>query len=430
MRRLLIALSFFISLQASAQSLDKLCTEFITGYNALDIPATELDYKTNFHNIKGPFALGNQEKFFASYAAKTAKLSPAKLNAEEKIRLAQLNYEIGMNLERIRLEKKWNADGRKIPENGFYSLPDHEAWYSYYIKYFTSVAISPPEVFEMGQREVNKVQAHLLALQHKMGFTTDSAFYAYLEKDTFYLTEKTDILKVYDEIDKRVRVNLANLYPAENIPEIGVMEWPNATATTPPGMYQDKERNAYGKDVFLFTFYGQKHNRRAMEWLYMHEGIPGHHLQSVMRRHNTQKNPLQNEFFYFGNSEGWACYVEDHGTEIGMYKDDAAYLGKWEWDLVRSARLVMEVGIHYYGWSYEKALAYWKENIKGQDAIAEREIKRITNWAGQALCYKVGALTIEKIIDQKMQAGQTRKQVNTFLLDHSDVPLQVLKDLS
>ena len=68
----------------------------------------------------------------------------------------------------------------------------------------------------------------------------------------------------------------------------------------------------------------------------------------------------------------------------------------------------------------------WKENIKGQDEIADREIKRITKWAGQALCYKVGALTIKKIIEQKIKEGVDQKEANQFFLTHSDFPLQSL----
>jgi uncharacterized protein (DUF885 family) len=100
---------------------------------------------------------------------------------------------------------------------------------------------------------------------------------------------------------------------------------------------------------------------------------------------------LQEAFLYPGNFEGWACYVEYFGKELGVYTNDYSYLGKCEWDLIRSARLVIETGIHYFGWSKEKAMDYWKDNIYGQDEIAEREITRVTNWPGQSLSYKLGA---------------------------------------
>ncbi len=262
----------------------------------------------------------------------------------------------------------------------------------------------------------------------KLGYSNDEVFYNYLLSDTFYLKNKEQVLTRYAEIDKIVRKNIGKLFPKYTIPEIGVMEWPNSNVNTPPGMYLDKKSNAYGKDIFEFNFYGQKHNKRAMEWLYMHEAIPGHHLQFEARKNSQDSSSLKNNIFYFGNAEGWACYVEDFGKEIGLYKNDYSYLGKWQWDLVRSARLVMEVGIHYYGWSRERALQYWKDNIKGQDEIAGREITRITNWPGQALCYKVGALSIKKIVNQRLKRGDSIIDAHRFLLDHSDFPLQILLD--
>jgi uncharacterized protein (DUF885 family) len=426
---ILFTFIFFQQAQSQTTDFDSLCTSFMKGYNELAIPATDLDYKVNFGNIKNNNELNQQEAFFLDYSKRFSKLNTKKLNVENKFRYNQLKYETAINLERIVLEKKWNDEGRQIPENGLHQLSNYKEWYSYYIKLFTSVNITPEKVFEIGESEVERIQKEIKTIETKLGYSDDESFYKYLQSDTFYLKDKEQILNAYAVIDKTVRKNLDKLFPKYNVPEIGVMEWTNATATTPPGMYLDKANNAYGKDVFRYNFYGQKHNKRSMEWLYMHEAIPGHHLQVVVRNNNKDSSVLKNNFFYFGNSEGWACYVEDYGKEMGLYQNDYSYLGKWQWDLVRSARLVMEVGIHYYGWSREKAMQYWKDNIKGQDDIADREITRITNWAGQALCYKVGALTIKKIVNQKLKQNNSIIDVHAFLLMHSDYPLQVLLDM-
>jgi uncharacterized protein (DUF885 family) len=426
---LLLITGPFSLLLAQQENFTSFCSAFIKGYDELSIPATELDYKSNFNNIPGNEALAGQEDFFRSCSKKLELVNKKDLNKEELLRYAQLSYELSLNMERIALEKKWNDEGRKVPEDGLHSMSNYKEWYSYLVRYFTSVNISPEQVFEMGSSEVKKIQKEILTIQHTLGYTNENDFYKSLKNDTFYYSDKKQILAGYAKIDHTVRKNLKNLFLPNEINEIGVMEWPNAGPNTPPGIYLSKRDNAYGKDVFQYNFYGSKHNKRAMEWLYMHEGIPGHHLQSEVRR-KTKGSELQNQFFYFGNAEGWACYIEDLGKEMGLYQNPYTYLGKWEWDLVRSARLVMEVGIHYYGWSHEKALAYWKENIKGQDEIAEREISRITKWAGQALCYKVGALTIKNIITKKTAGGEDIKKIHQFLLSHSDVPLQVITENS
>jgi uncharacterized protein (DUF885 family) len=406
--------------EAQSSELDALSKDFLEGYQALAIPETELDYKANFQNIPNSEQLTSQQNFFFNFSRRIDSINKTFPDAEDMFRLKQLRYETDLNLERILLEKKWNDDGRTIPAGGLHSLPNFKEWYRFYIKLFTSVNISPEDVHAFGKSEVQKIRRQVDSIRKKSKLE-EKDFYTLLRRDSFFLTDKNVILSSYADIDKTVRKNLGKLFTSFEIPPIGIMEWPGAGPSTPPGMYLDKGRNAYGKDVFQYNFYGAKHNRRCMDWLYMHEGIPGHHFQSIFKN-SLNKGPLQNQFFYFGNAEGWACYIEDLGKELGLYQNDFTFLGKLEWDLVRSARLVMETGIHYYGWTREEAMAYWKENIKGQDEIADREITRITNWAGQALCYKVGAMAIKKIVASKKNI----KEAHQFILLHSDFPLEVL----
>ncbi|HWY37351.1 MAG TPA: DUF885 family protein, partial [Bacteroidia bacterium] len=317
---LLLITGPFSLLLAQQENFTSFCSAFIKGYDELSIPATELDYKSNFNNIPGNEALAGQEDFFRSCSKKLELVNKKDLNKEELLRYAQLSYELSLNMERIALEKKWNDEGRKVPEDGLHSMSNYKEWYSYLVRYFTSVNISPEQVFEMGSSEVKKIQKEILTIQHTLGYTNENDFYKSLKNDTFYYSDKKQILAGYAKIDHTVRKNLKNLFLPNEINEIGVMEWPNAGPNTPPGIYLSKRDNAYGKDVFQYNFYGSKHNKRAMEWLYMHEGIPGHHLQSEVRR-KTKGSELQNQFFYFGNAEGWACYIEDLGKEMGLYQN-------------------------------------------------------------------------------------------------------------
>jgi uncharacterized protein (DUF885 family) len=414
-----------VTVRAQEKAFDTFCNEFAKAYDELGIPATELSYKANFKNVPQPADLEKQEAFMKKYSAVLERIGSKKLTPANKIRYKQLKYEMAHHQERIALEKKWNKNGRMIPDSGLHALEDYKGWYSYYIKHFTSVNISPQQVFKMGEREVTKAKREIDSIRILLGFKNENEFYRVLAADSFYITSREKILVLYSKIDSTVRNNLGKIFSDLHPPEVTVTEWPDAGPNTPPGMYSDREYNSQGKDIFEFNFYNKRHNCRCMQWLYMHEAIPGHHLQSTIAL-SRKETPLNGRFFYFGNSEGWACYIEDFGKEMGLYKDAYSYLGKCEWDLVRSARLVMEVGIHNYGWSFDKAKNYWKENIKGQDEIADREIRRITNWAGQALCYKVGALTIKQIVSKRMQKGESMKQVHEMLLQNSDVPLQVL----
>lgn len=413
---------FYDNINSNSPDFSEFMKSFANGYEALQIPAFTLDYKEYFTSIPSLEKLQKQEAFFKREQTALAQFKSKKLQKPDNLYFEHLKYEIDLNLRRIVLEKDWVEQGRKVPNNGLHEMPNYKDWYRLFVKKFTSTNITPEEVHELGKREVKRVQTEIQKLQKQLGFADSTQFYQHLQKDTFFLTDKHQILNRYAEIDQTVRQHLSQFVDLQNIPMITAMEWPNANANTPPGMYQSAENSAGGKDVFQYNFYNNRHNKRAMEWLYMHEAIPGHHLQSVTRR-NLKAPAFQQLFFYAGSAEGWGCYVEYFGYQVGMYKDPYSYLGKWEWDLVRSARLVIETGIHYYGWSREQALEYWKANIIGQADIAEREVTRVTNWPAQALCYKVGADSIEKMVAKQ----KNRRAFHREFLTLSYFPLEVVE---
>lgn len=378
------------SCRSGAQSFEQFKDNFIKGYTALNLPEYVYDYRTYFSNIPTIETIQAQKDFLTKAEQNVKSVSVNPITTKQKADLKIIIYEIQFNLQRLQLEEEWVNGGRKIPLGGLYTLPHHEAWYQYFIQKFTSTRITPQQVFEMGKKEVTRVKKEIDSIRLALGYKDEATLYEHLTDARFFLTDKMEIIRRFKSIDSTVREHLSVFTDNTNIPPVYPMEWPDAGPATPPGMYLNHYNNAYGKDVFQFNFYGGRYNYRVMDWIYMHEAIPGHHLQASVR----PVNPLQELFLYPGNFEGWGCYVEYYGKELGLYADPYTELGKWEWDLVRSLRLVLDAGIHFYGWSKEEALHYWKENIQGQDDIAEREVNRVTNWTAQALSYKVGAAFI------------------------------------
>ena len=426
---LTIAFILFFPLQqvhpaSDATEFEKIHSAFISGYTALNIPPFTYDSKDYFYSVPTMDSIEKQEEFFNGIHKKIAQLDRNNLEKKQKTDFDFISYETAFNLKRIHLEKEWVSNGRVIPSGGLYSLPSHAAWYSLFIQKFTSTETTPEEIFGMGKAQVEFVKKKISALESTLGFTDETAFYNHLTDSAFFLTDKTEIANRFQKIDSTVRSRLAGFVEVSDLPPVYPMEWPGANRNTPPGMYLNKNDNPYGKDVFQYNFYSRQFNYRVMEWLYMHEAIPGHHLQSVYRTND----PLHDLFLYPGNFEGWACYVEYYGKELGLYNDPYSELGKWEWDLVRSARLVIDCGIHYYGWSYSDAITYWKENIRGQDDIADREVTRVTNWPAQALSYKVGASFIFDLQEEwKKNNYGDEKTFRTEYLRQGMLPLEVMK---
>ena len=406
-RHLVTLIILVVSSCCTAQgNIQDLAETFVTGYSKLNIPALQYDYRDYLKATPAVDMLDKQAAFFSEIHQKLTKYDRRSLAADDRIVYDHLEYELANNIGRIKLQKEWLIKGRQIPEGGLFKLD--KDYYTWTVQQYTSVAISPEEVYAYGESEVKKVKREIAAIQKQMGYPDSASFYQHLNGNEYYITDKQSLIKEFERIDSIVRIHLPHFIGTDKVPAINAMEWPGATAQTPPGMYLNRSYNAYGKDVFQFNFFTKKYNKRAIEWLYMHEAIPGHHLQfSVSKR----KNVFEDLFYYPANFEGWGCYVEYFGKDVGLFRDPYSYWGKGEWDLGRSARLVIDVGIHYYGWSRTQALDYWKQTVPNQNEIADREVTRVTNWPGQALSYKIGAAEIFK-----MQADWQNK--------YPDKPLQ------
>jgi uncharacterized protein (DUF885 family) len=403
--------------------------KFIKDYEHLHLPAFTFDYRDFFASVPSGEDLVLQNNFFDKKKEELRMYDRSKLDHKQKMLYDNIDYEIEFNLQRIRLEKEWVREGRKVPVGGLHGLVNFKDWYVFFIRKYTGLDMTAERVMELGKKEVERVKAEILKLRTQLGFKDSISFYTHLRSDEFYLTNKDLIIKEFSKIDSTVRKNLSKLVGQVNVPPVYPMEWPDAGANTPPGIYLSEADNPYGKHVFQFNFYGKRFNKRAMEWLYMHEAIPGHHLQFSMRSMYKISTQLSDLFIYPGNFEGWACYIEYFGKDVGLFQDDYSYLGKWEWDLVRSTRLVLDAGIHYYGWTHDEAIAFWKKTIPGQDDIAEREVTRVTNWAGQTVSYKAGADFIFKL-KEKWLAKNPGKSPAVFhheYLKAGRVPLSVVE---
>ncbi|MBP6827182.1 MAG: DUF885 domain-containing protein [Saprospiraceae bacterium] len=420
--------------QSLPSPLSRIVTDFAAGYRALDVPEMDFDYKEYLSSIPSVAEIEKREAFFQQYQKQLGELDADRLSPAEKLTFGHLRYQTGLQLERCALEKKIKKSGSfAVPADGLSKAPEGKALYRFYIRYATGVDISPDEVYQYGLSEIKKIHGKMGDIRARAGFANDSAGWAnYLNNSDFFITDRDSVRAGYERIKAQVLAHLGSLFeqtPAE-VPDIDFMTWPDAGPYTPPGRYLSAQDNAYGKAVFQFNFYGNRHNRRAMDWMFIHEAIPGHHFHRSVRVRSPQDG-LTGLWFPGGTVEGWATYVEYFGEEMGLYRDDWAWLGKWEWDLVRSVRIVISVGIHERGWSKAEALAFWKANIPNQDEIAEREVTRCTNWPAQVLTYKIGAKKIFELREAAEKREGARFDIRKFhtrFMAAGYVPLEVMGD--
>lgn len=167
------------------------------------------------------------------------------------------------------------------------------------------------------------------------------------------------------------------------------------------------------------------------ECLAFHESVPGHHLQLATAQTldiPRYRRYLDAEACSF--NEGWGLYSEQLAEEIGLYTSAVDLLGMLSFSALRACRLVVDTGIHYYGWSREKAIDFMWQNTATTESHVRNEVDRYIAWPGQAVSYVIGKREILRLREgAKSELGE-RFSIAGFhgaVLENGAVPLPVLK---
>jgi uncharacterized protein (DUF885 family) len=167
-----------------------------------------------------------------------------------------------------------------------------------------------------------------------------------------------------------------------------------------------------------------------METLYLHEGIPGHHFQISL----AQENEALPAFMRFGGNtafvEGWALYAETLWKELGMETDPYQRFGGLNDEMLRAMRLVVDTGIHAKGWSRDQAIDYMLANSGMSRTEVTAEVERYIAIPSQALAYKVGALTIQRLkakAQKELGAKFDPREFHAQVLMTGSLPMAVLE---
>jgi uncharacterized protein (DUF885 family) len=169
--------------------------------------------------------------------------------------------------------------------------------------------------------------------------------------------------------------------------------------------------------------------RYEYEALAFHESVPGHHLQFALAQ-ELEELPRFRRFGYVtAFSEGWALYTERLADEIGLYSGDLERFGMLSFDSWRACRLVVDTGLHQFGWSRDQAIDYLLANSALTRTNIENEVDRYVADPGQALAYMVGRLELVRLrgLAQDRLGGRfDLRAFHDLVLGTGGVPLTVL----
>jgi uncharacterized protein (DUF885 family) len=320
------------------------------------------------------------------------------------------------------------------PAIGAMHLPDGKAYYAYLARFYTTTALTPDEIHDIGQKEVARIRAEMEKEKAAAGFNGSlSEFLKFLRTDPrFYATSRESLMEKSAYIAKRADDALPRLFATLPRLPYGVREVPrNIEENYTTGRYNPGSP-ALGLAGGLMVNTSHLDQRPLYEHpaLMLHEGVPGHHLQIAITQELGDLPWFRRQAEVTAYVEGWGLYSEFLGTEMGMYRDAYERFGKLSMEMWRACRLVVDTGIHWKGWTLEQARTCFTENSALATKNIENELQRYIAGPGQALAYKIGELKIRelrKTAERELGAKFDVRRFHDALLWGGPLPLDLLQ---
>jgi uncharacterized protein (DUF885 family) len=311
--------------------------------------------------------------------------------------------------------------------------PGGGEFYAFRIRQMTTTDMTAEQIHQLGLSEVARIRAEMEEVARKAGFPSREAFIQDLRTNPVHYPKTgeqlmQEVARLAKEIDGRMPGLFATLprlpYTIREIPA----EIAEGTTTA---YYSDGSLEAGIPGIYWVNT--SKLDQRPL-WevpaLTVHEAVPGHHQQIAIQQEVDLPPFRRHATFFTAFVEGWGLYSERLGIEMGLYDTPARDMGRLSYEMWRATRLVVDTGIHAFGWSRQRAIDYMLDNSALSRANIEAEVNRYITNPGQALAYKIGELKIRALRTEAERTLGDRFDLRRFhdaVLGQGAVPLDVLE---
>lgn len=260
---------------------------------------------------------------------------------------------------------------------GLYNIPGGEQDYRKLVEKNTFSMYTPDQIYKYGKQELQR----LMKIKKSLGTIHDiDDIDDYVRKN---MNVSHDVISDMNKIKTKLYKSYTSFFNSETIP---IQELYSIQEIPQEEVYRGVYYKYDNKKGVVYIDNNMNISKEEMIVLSLHEGIPGHHLHS----HTYEKDKKIHEYFknqtYNGYTEGWAFYSES----LYEYETILEYYFKLQYDIFRTVRLVVDVGIHLYDWSFIKSFTYMKQYVSiFSDEYLQAEILRYSCIPGQALSYKI-----------------------------------------
>lgn len=317
---------------------------------------------------------------------------------------------------------------------GLSALPGGDTLYAALIEQNTTLPYSAVQVHTIGKMEVDRITRAMEKQKDAVGFKGSlHQFFDVLRTDPKFQPKSVEAIRDgYAAIEKRVLARIPEQFALVPKTRLELRPVPAyREKTDAAGSYVQGTPDGSRPGIFFYNTYDLPVRFTwGMETLFLHEAIPGHHFQISL----AQENEALPSFMRFGGNtayvEGWALYAESLWNELGMETDPYQRMGGLSDEMLRAMRLVVDTGIHAFGWTRDQAIEYMLANSPMSRTDATAEVERYIAIPGQALAYKIGQMTLSRLKAKAKEELGDRfdpREFHAQVLDTGSLPMPVLE---
>jgi len=306
-------------------------------------------------------------------------------------------------------------------------LPDGNAFYQAMIEKFTTLKLTARQIHDIGLAEVARIEAEMEATKQRAGFKGSMAeFFTFLRTDPqFYAKTPRELLSYSAYISKKADGKLSQTIGFLPRYRHGILPVPDNLAPIYTGGRGGLE------SCLMNTYNLPARPLYTIPPLTLHECTPGHSFQAALALEGPERPPFRRGASFSGYTEGWGLYTEWLGTVMGIYETPYEDFGRLTYEMWRACRLVIDTGIHQFGWSRERAMEYLRARAPLSEHEITTEVERYIAWPAQALAYKLGEIQIRRHrreAEEQLGARFDQRKFHDAILALGAVPLPVLEE--
>ena len=299
----------------------------------------------------------------------------------------------------------------------------------------TTTKRSAKEIHETGLAQVAKIQDEFRELGQKVfGISEPAQLFKHLNEDpSVRWRTREEILAAAETAVRRAEAEAPKWFGRLPKDPCALEEIPDLEAEgSAPAYYMGPSLDGSRPGTYFQNTW--KPNERTsfdLESVAFHEAVPGHHFQICIAQEMEELPLIRRLTMFTAYAEGWGLYSERLADEMGLYSSDLQRIGMLAADAWRATRLVVDTGMHAFGWTRQQALDYMLANTPIARIDAEAEIDRYIAYAGQALSYMTGRLEIERMRAECARIAGEKFDLRAFhdqVLGNGALPLNVFAD--